>query len=306
MDRREFIKRQAQGALWLTAAASALPMMAGIAWGADTPDIAVIKGPSVTATRAAVELLGGMKAFVKPGARVLVKPNMSFAREPAAGTNTSPEVVEAVVSMCVDAGAEQVLVVDHTLSTPETCLERSGIRRAVASVERTRVQAVNHGSLYQEVTIEGGETLSSNRFLRDALECDTLIALPTAKSHSSTGVSLSMKGMMGLVWSRGSMHWKGLDSGVVDLCLVLKADLTIIDASRVLSTNGPGGPGLVLHPQTIIASTDMVAADAYAVSAFEWYGRRFEPRQVRHIVDAHRRGLGRMDLENLNIRTLTL
>jgi len=50
----------------------------------------------------------------------------------------------------------------------------------------------------------------------------------------------------------------------------------------------------------------MVAADACAVSMFEWYGRRFKPRQVGHILEAHKRGLGRMDVENLIIKTMTL
>jgi len=307
MDRREFLKKQAQGAIWLAAGTSGLMVpLRGRLSAATLPDIGVVKGPAVAATRAAVELLGGMKNFVKPGSRVVIKPTMSFARQPQEGCNTSPEVVREVVSMCAEAGAERILVLDHTLASPDQCLERSGIRQACAGIERCQVQSINQAGLYRELSIDGGEALTGNRFLKDALDCDTLIAVPTAKSHSSTGVSLSLKGMMGLVWNRGIMHWKGLDEGIVDLCTVLKADLTVIDGSRVLSTNGPNGPGLVLHPQTIIASTDMVAADAYAVSAFEWYGRRFEPRQVGHVLKAHQRGLGRMDLENLNIRILNL
>ena len=66
------------------------------------------------------------------------------------------------------------------------------------------------------------------------------------------------------------------------------------------------GQGKVLKKDTVIASKDMVAADAYAVSLFEWYGKRFKPGQVRHIREAHKRGLGRMDVENLNIKAITL
>ncbi|MBW2092013.1 MAG: DUF362 domain-containing protein, partial [Deltaproteobacteria bacterium] len=120
-------------------------------------------------------------------------------------------------------------------------------------------------------------------------------------------VSLSMKGMMGLVLKRRVMHWRyDLDTSLVDLCTLLKADLVVIDASRVLSTGGPGGPGKILKEDTIIASRDMVAADAYTVSRFEWYGRRFKPRQVGHIMQAHERRLGRMDVENLKIKSKSL
>ena len=74
----------------------------------------------------------------------------------------------------------------------------------------------------------------------------------------------------------------------------------------MLSTGGPCGPVKVLTPNTVIASRDMVAADAYAVSSFEWYGKRYQPGQVAHIRKAHERGLGRMDVENLSIRTVTV
>ncbi|HQJ09295.1 MAG TPA: DUF362 domain-containing protein, partial [Deltaproteobacteria bacterium] len=83
----------------------------------------------------------------------------------------------------------------------------------------------------------------------------------------------------------------------------LRPRLVVIDGSRVLSTNGPGGPGKVLKMNTIIASRDMVAADAQAVSMFEWYGKHMEPRQVKHIRIASERGLGRMDLSRLTIST---
>jgi len=74
----------------------------------------------------------------------------------------------------------------------------------------------------------------------------------------------------------------------------------------VLSTGGPRGPGTVLNEQTVIASPDMVAADAYTVSAFPWYGRWFAPRQVGHIRLAAERGLGRLDVENLKVEKLAL
>ena len=103
------------------------------------------------------------------------------------------------------------------------------------------------------------------------------------------------------------MHWRyDLHTSIVDLCTVVKAHLTVIDATRVLSTNGPGGPGKVLKENTVIASADMVAADAFTVASFEWYGKKYQPKQVRHIREAHERGLGRMDIENLKVKTVIL
>ena len=111
---------------------------------------------------------------------------------------------------------------------------------------------------------------------------------------------------MGLVWDRAGMHTKDLSSSIVDMCSVLKADLTVIDGTRVLSTNGPRGPGKVLKEDTVIASKDMVAADAFAVSRFKWYGKRYRPAQVQYIREAHERGLGRMDIEKLSIKEIQI
>lgn len=305
MDRRAFLKTNARGALLLTAGATGLIPPKELIAGA-YPDIARIRGNKTAATRAAVEMLGGMQQFVKPGSRVVIKPNMSFSRTPEQASNTDPEVVREVVAMCSEAGASKILVLDHTLAGAESCLSRSGIRDAVNAIDRNIVFAVNEHSHYRDVKIPSGRVLTETEIMNEVLKADVLIAVPRAKSHSGTGVSLSMKGMMGLIWDRWIMHRRGLDETIADMCTVLKADLTVIDGSRVLSTGGPGGPGKVLIENTIIASGDMVAADACAVESFTWYGRRFKARQVGHIREAHRRGFGRMDLENLNIKTLSI
>ncbi len=306
MNRREFLKNQLQGLLWLAAGGSGLFLpKTGIA--GPNPDVAVIKGDRVTATRAAVEVLGGMRRFVKPGNRVVIKPNMSFARSPEAGTNTHPEVVCELAVMCKEAGAASILIPDNVLHLESACLEKSGIRDACASVDKNMVRAVSSPHLFQEVIIPGAEDIPRTDVMKAVLKSDVLIAAPTAKSHSSAGVSLSMKGMMGLIYDRGVFHGRyDLDTSIVDLCTVLKADLAVIDASRVLSTGGPQGPGKVIRENTIIASADMVAADATAVSLFEWYSRRFKPVQVNHIRLAHQRGLGRMDIENLTTRRMSV
>jgi uncharacterized protein (DUF362 family) len=169
------------------------------------------------------------------------------------------------------------------------------------------VFALSDDRFYKTTDIPGGKSMTSTDIMKEVLRSDVLIAAPVAKSHSATGVSLSLKGMMGLNYDRSVMHRKyDLHTSIVDLCTILKADLTVIDGTRILSTNGPGGPGKVLKKDTIIASKDMVAADAYAVATFEWYGKKFKPRQVRHIREAHERGLGRMDVENLYVKAIDL
>ena len=306
MNRREFLRYQAKGILWMIAGGSGILLPKKLI-AAPVPDIAVVKGAPAAATRAAVDLLGGMKQFVKPGDRVVIKPNMSFRTPPERASNTHPDVVRELAAMCKEAGAAKILVLDHTLGQAELCLERSGIRKACNPISKKMVFALNDDRFYKATDIPEGKSMTSTDIMKEVLKSDVLIAAPVAKSHSATGVSLSLKGMMGLNYDRGIMHREyDLQTSIVDLCTILKADLTVIDGTRVLSTNGPHGPGKVLKGDTIIASRDMVAADAYAVSIFEWYGKRFKPRQIRHIREAHKRGLGRMDVENLKVKAIDL
>jgi uncharacterized protein (DUF362 family) len=155
--------------------------------------------------------------------------------------------------------------------------------------------------------VQGAKQLTEAEVLKEVLDADVLIAVPVAKHHSSTGVSLSMKGQMGLINNRTAMHWRyDLDEAIVDLCTLLRADLAVVDATRALTTNGPGGPGEVVRPGKVVASTDMVAADAKVVTMVRWYGRSLAPSKVRHIKLAHERGFGRMDIHNLRVKEIAV
>ena len=274
---------------------------------APLPDVAVAKGAPAAATRAAVELIGGMGRFVKKGQKVVIKPNMSFARGPEYATNTHPEVVREVLVMCQEAGAGQVRVLDHSLQNAELTLQQSGIRDACNSVMPGLCHHLMSQSFYADASLAAAQEMKNNAFMRDVLEADVIIAVPVAKSHGGAGVSLSLKGQMGLIWDRSSMHSRySLDNSIVDLNTKVKPHLAVIDATRVLTTGGPGGPGKVITPGEIIASADPVAADATAVAAYEWYGRKVQPRQVGHIRLAHERGLGRMDIDKLVTQRVTV
>ncbi len=305
MNRRDFIKWQCLGCvatmtgvqLW-----NPIPALAS-----STPDLAVVKGGPGPATRAGVELLGGMQAFVRPGDKVVIKPNMSFDQPPEAGTNTHPDVIQALAAMCREADAASISILDNPLRDAELCLESSGIRAAGERIPRCKVETMQSSERFREVELPNGTQLKKTEIMKDVFEADVLIAAPVAKHHSSAGVSLSMKGMMGLILNRGVFHWRyDLHTAIVDLCTRLKPQLTVIDVSRALTTRGPSGPGKVVRMDTVVASRDMVAADAQVVSMVKWYDKSIAPRQVKHIREAHERGLGRMDIDRLEIKSVQL
>lgn len=305
MTRRDFLKASAQTGL-LLAAGRGVITGANKAWAtiesSPAPDLAVVTGSPEKAVARAIELLGGMKRFVKQGQRVVIKPNMSFAKTPDEAANTNPAVVAAVAKSCSEAGAKDVLILDHTIQKDTLCLELSGIAKSCASLERTHVLALNDERFYQSVSIPGGKAITTVKVMKEIMECDVLINLPAAKSHSATGVSFGMKGLMGVIWDRGHFHSRvDLHQAIADLCSVVKPNVIILDASRALLTGGPSGPGTIDPLNTIVAGTDPVAVDAYGVQMAPWYNKQFEVKHIKHIVAGEQMGLGTARLDGLRI-----
>lgn len=270
---------------------------------ASEPNLFVANGQPGPAVRAAIGSMGGMERFVKAGQKVVIKPNMSFPNPPEWGSTTHPDVVRELASMCIQAGAASVLVLDHPLRSPEICPEKTGLKSACEGLPKTRVEALTRSEMFREVKVPKGKALKSTMVMKSVLDADVLIAAPVAKSHSASGISASLKGMMGLIYDRKPLHVDmDLNTGIVDLCSVLVPKLVVVDASRILSDGGPGGPGKVIQLNKIIASTDMVAADAMAVELGTWYGRTFKASQVKHIKEAHDRGMGNMDVAALVVK----
>lgn len=300
VSRRQFLKT--------TSAGVALGLVAGSrpALAAPEHDLAVATGDAAAATRKAVESLGGMARFVQKGQHVVLKPNMSFASGPDRASNTSPAVVVAVAELCLEAGAERVMVLDYPLQTPEACYRRSGIPEACKSLKNVYVQMVTDRKFFREIKVPNGKVLDRVEVMKEVLDSPVLIAIPQAKSHSTTGISMGIKGLMGLIWDRWSFHGKyNINQALADLATVIRPQLTILDATRALVTGGPGGPGEVVKPNLVVAGVDPVAVDAYGVSVAPWYGQQFKGRQVEHLLAAHQRGLGKIDVDQLRVLKAT-
>ena len=132
----------------------------------------------------------------------------------------------------------------------------------------------------------------------EIVEADKLINLPIVKHHGLCQATLGMKNLMGVIGgNRGRLHHQIAES-LADIASVIHPDLTVIDATRILVANGPQGGRTedVRNTETLIASPDMVAADAYATTLFG-----FKPEDVSTVVAAAQRGLGVMDLKQVRM-----
>jgi len=298
IDRREFLQ---QVAAWSAGSAFAVPLLdLTSAWGqtAAPSTLAVARGKDYAGiTAAAVEALGGMAKFVRRGDKVVVKPNIGWDRKPEQAANTHPEVVKALVKMCLDAGAKQVLVFDRPCNDARRTYPHSGIAPAVESIgdDRAKWKYVDR-RLFVPVDIRNGKALDQWDLYQEAIEADCYINAPVAKHHSLTRLTLGLKNVMGVCGGRRGKIHQNIPEKLTDLNLAVAPKLTVVDATRILLRHGPSGGRLedVEVKDTVIASADVVAADAYATTLFG-----LKPEQVKPTVAAARRGLGEMDLDKV-------
>lgn len=296
--RREFMK----GSLAAFAA-----YYAAIRWPtsafAAVPDVVVAQqGSPADMVRAAVEALGGMGRFVKPGQFVVIKPNFTWGNPPENASDTSPEVLGTVVELCKAAGARRVLAVDHVLvGNLSNCLDRTGARKAVESAggEILGLPVSGQDNRYQEATLPKGQHIKKAQVIKEVLEADVFINVPIAKDHGSSRLTLSLKNLLGTVQDRGAFH-SSLDQSIADINTLVKSNLIILDAVRILTSGGPDGPGKVEKPGKIIAGTDPVAVDSYAATLFKLTGN-----DIGHIRRAKAAGLGESDLTKVLVQTVT-
>ena len=254
---------------------------------ASAPSLVTVKGGDrAEAVRRAVEELGGMRRFVKPGESVLIKPNVGWDRLPIHGANTNPEVVAAVVLLCKEAGAGKIVVTDVSCNDARRSFDRSGIWKA-AEDAGAEVMLPTDGD-FEDVDLGG--TLGVWKVLKPLAAAQRVINVPVAKHHGTARVTAGMKNWYGILSDerRSRLH-REIDRGIADLAAAVRPTLTIVDAARVMVRNGPQGGGLsdVEERNLLGAATDPVAIDTWAAGLL---GRSVE--DVPYLSLAQAAGLG--------------
>jgi len=287
----------------LTGAGLSLPkgldLLAGAAEAASLPDLVVAHGASPgQLVKAAIDAMGGIRKFISRGDVVVIKPNIGWDRTPEQAGNTNPEVVATMVKLCFEAGAKKVRVFDRPVNDPRRCYVQSGIAPAAGALGAD-VDYVDDRK-FKDMDIRG-EALKSWPLYTELFEADKVINIPIAKHHGLAKLTMSMKNWMGVMGgSRRQIHQK-LDESLVDLSMKIKPTLTVLDAVRILTANGPQGGSLadVKKMDTVIVGVDQVAIDSYGATLFGMKGS-----DLGYVQLGHKRGLGQMDLDKVRIKKL--
>lgn len=252
-------------------------------------------------TRKVFEAVGGMGRFVSRGDVVAIKPNVSWARTPAMAATTNPEVLEAVIQLCLEAGAKKVRIADNTIHDARRCFVLTGVG---AVAKKTGADLVfPRPSLMKDMKLHG-HRLDVWPVFVPLVEADKVLSVPVAKVHGLSTLTLGMKNWIGGVGGRRSALHQDIHQSIVDLTQFFNPTVTLIDATRIMITNGPSGgsPSDVVIKNTLILSDDPVAGDAEAAATL--FG--LVPSEVGFIQLGEKWGLGTYDLEKIAIQRVVL
>jgi len=298
MNRREFLKK-------IAAVSAGLSVVVRRNLRAENTSgeksiLRVVHGKDVKKmVSAGIEAMGGWGKFVKKGVLATIKPNVAWDSTPEQGGNTHPDLVGTCVAACLSSGASRVVIPENTCSDHNASFKNSGIAEAVKKAGGT-IYRPTDAAHFKNVEIQG-KALKQADVAIDVLETGCLINMPVAKVHGGAKLTLSMKNWMGSVKDRGAWHRAkrevgGLHQCIADFSSFIKPSLIILDATRIMTTNGPRGPGKLEYPEQIIFGTDPVAVDAYATSLFG-----MEPFDVPYVRIAHEMGIGKGNLDEITI-----
>jgi uncharacterized protein (DUF362 family) len=320
LNRRQFLVRSAKAGLSIAATcaigyrfydASGPAGVKQESEDAELPDFSVtgaggrlgiVRGQDrVKTLQLALKAVGGLDTFVKNGDRVLIKVNAAFATPPILSATTHPLLVSELARLCLKAGAREVLVTDNPINDPASCFALTGIGEA-AQKSGARV-VLPRDQYFKSMTLPDARLIRDWPVLYKPFKDITkVIGVAPVKDHHRSGASMIMKNWYGLLGGRRNIFHQDIHNIIKELAMMLKPSLVILDGTTTMMSNGPTGGSLsdLKQTNTMIVSTDQVAADAYGATLL---GK--ELNQLTFIAKAQERGLGTADYGSLNPEVLS-
>lgn len=209
--------------------------------------------------------LGGMKAFVNPGERVLIKPNMLAAKPPEAAVTTHPEVVRGVIRMVRAAGAIPLVGDSPGVGSLARVAEKTGILEVVRETGAELVE------FREAVEVSAAGVFRRFELAKPYLEADRVINLPKLKTHEMMTMTCAVKNLFGAVvgLAKPAWHLKAGEDRLLFAAMLLeiyrlrKPDLNIVDGIVAMEGDGPSG-GTPRQAGFLMAGVNPVAVDVIA------------------------------------------
>ncbi len=248
--------------------------------------------------RACLAPLGGMGAVVRPGQRVLLKPNLlgPFAVERA--VTTHPAVLRAAILLAQEAGAEVTVGDSPGVGSPAMAARACGLTPVL---EETGVALADFSTPVEFESPDGrvARRLVLAKAVKDA---DVIISLPKLKTHGQMTMTGALKNQYGLIPGTLKSQWhfrlqrpQWLAALILDIHRIARPALAIMDAVVAMEGKGPSG-GRPRFLGALLAGRDLAAVDTLACHVI-----RLDPRLVPVLEAARSQGLGATALEEMEI-----
>ena len=249
-------------------------------------------GKVYDAVKRSVDLIGGIEAFVSPGMKVLLKPNLLSARVPEDAVDTHPEIVRAVVRLVKSAGA-----VPYIGDSPggygkniDQIFEKSGMKK-IAEEELVRLDRFTASRLVSGIPIA-----------RQIFDSDRVISIPKFKTHSITVLTAAIKNMFGAVVGlyKAECHSRSpkeedFSKIIAKVYSIAKPHLTILDGITAMEGDGPSS-GVIRKMNLIMAGEDAIAIDSCLAKIVG-----VAPLDMLVTKEAYEAKLGEADLSKIEI-----
>jgi len=321
LNRRQFLDRLAKAGISITAACAAgfwfhdakgptlskndqsNLILPDFSIDAPGQKMSIVRGEDRVATlRMALKSLGGVETFIKKGDRVLLKVNAAFASPAMLSATTHPAIITEMTQLCFRAGAASVVVTDNPINDPTSCFTLTGIADAARSAG-ARV-LLPRDDLFSPMTVKDAKLIRNWPVLyKPFTDISKVIGMAPLKDHHRSGASMTMKNWYGLLGGRRNIFHQDIHSIIMELAMMVKPSFVILDATTSMMTNGPTGGSLsdLKNTNTMIVSTDQVAADAFGASLL---GRSLD--ELPFIGKAQAAGIGTADYHKLNPVTASI
>jgi len=315
LNRRQFLNRLTKAGISITAACAAgfwfhdskgptlsnnepsNLVLKDFSIGLPGQKMSIVRGQDRAATlRLALKSLGGIETFIKKGDRVLLKVNAAFASPAMLSATTHPAIISEMTRLCFGAGAASVVVTDNPINDPASCFTLTGIADAARKAGGRVV--LPRDDLFSPMTVKGATLIRNWPVLyKPFTDITKVVGMAPLKDHHRSGASMSMKNWYGLLGGRRNIFHQDIHGIIMELARMVKPSFVILDATSTMMTNGPTGGSLsdLKNTNTMIVSTDQVAADAFGASLL---GRSLD--QLPFIGKAETAGIGTADYLNLN------
>ena len=184
-------------------------------------------------------MAGGFPPVVKPGARILVKPNLLTAKPPEAAATTHPEVVRGVIHALRRSGVNKIAIADSPAGSYswEELWSKTGMA-ALAADEKVELLPLLG---FRKIDVAG----FSVPVFKGLDDFDAFVSVPKLKTHLLTKVTGAVKNSYGLVVgeSKSAFHSlnpspRAMSEFVAAIYGALKPCFVVMD---VVDCHGGGG-----------------------------------------------------------------